>query len=160
MTCAFTGHRKIEAEHKKNLPDLLARAINYAYTQGCRRCIAGGALGFDTEAARAVIRFRMTHPDVSLILFLPCLDQDAEWNMMQKDAYGFVLNFADEVKYISEEYTKSCMKKRNMAMAEECDILIAYASRSTSGAGQTMRMAEKLGNPVYNLYPHVEKDSN
>lgn len=159
MTCAFTGHRRIEVAHKKKLGNLLSRAINYAYEQGCRRFIAGGALGFDTEAAREVLRFRMSHPDVSLVLFLPCIDQDAEWSAGQKDAFGYILNSADEIKYLADEYTKTCMKKRNMAMAEECDMLIAYASRSTSGSGQTIRMAQKLGKQVYNLYPQLEKDS-
>ena len=158
-TCAFTGHRNIKDSHKQALPGLLSRAIAYAYEQGCRRFITGGALGFDTYAAKEVLRFRMSHPDVSLILFLPCLDQDAGWSIRQKDFYEYVLQSADEVKYISESYTKTCMKRRNQAMAEECDLMIAYVSRDYSGAAQTMRMALSLGKESYNLYPRLEKDS-
>ena len=158
-TCAFTGHRNIKDSHKQALPGLLSRAIAYAYEQGCRRFITGGALGFDTYAAKEVLRFRMSHPDVSLILFLPCLDQDAGWSIRQKDSYEYVLQSADEVKYISESYTKTCMKRRNQAMAEECDLMIAYVSRDYSGAAQTMRMALSLGKESYNLYPRFEKDS-
>ncbi len=158
-TCAFTGHRNIKDSHKQALPGLLSRAIAYAYEQGCRRFITGGALGFDTYAAKEVLRFRMSHPDVSLILFLPCLDQDAGWSIRQKDSYEYVLQNADEVKYISESYTKTCMKRRNQAMAEECDLMIAYVSRDYSGAAQTMRMALSLGKESYNLYPRLEKDS-
>ena len=157
--CSFTGHRLIKDSHKDALPALLRRAINYAYEQGCRRFITGGALGFDTYAAKEVLRFRMSHPDVSLILFLPCLDQDAGWSIRQKDSYEYVLQSADEVKYISESYTKTCMKRRNQAMAEECDLMIAYVSRDYSGAAQTMRMALSLGKESYNLYPRLEKDS-
>ena len=158
-TCAFTGHRNIKDSHKQALPGLLSRAIAYAYEQGYRRFITGGALGFDTYAAKEVLRFRMSHPDVSLILFLPCLDQDAGWSIRQKDSYEYVLQSADEVKYISESYTKTCMKRRNQAMAEECDLMIAYVSRDYSGAAQTMRMALSLGKESYNLYPRFEKDS-
>ena len=158
-TCAFTGHRNIKDKHKQALPGLLARAINYAYEKGCRRFITGGALGFDTVAAREVLRFRISHPDVSLILFLPCLDQDSGWSMSQKDSYEYILSSADEVKYISENYNKSCMKKRNQAMAEECDIMIAYVSRDYSGSAQTMRIATALGKETYNLYPNLEKGS-
>ena len=158
-TCAFTGHRNIKDSHKQALPGLLSRAIAYAYEQGCRRFITGGALGFDTYAAKEVLRFRMSHPDVSLILFLPCLDQDAGWSIRQKDSYEYVLQSADEVKYISESYTKTCMKRRNQALAEECDLMIAYVSRDYSGAAQTMRMALSLGKESYNLYPRLEKDS-
>lgn len=158
-TCAFTGHRNIKSNHKQALPNLLQRAINYAYEKGCRRFVAGGALGFDTVAAREVLRFRISHPDVSLVLFLPCLDQDSGWSMSQKDAYEYILSNADEVKYISENYDKTCMKRRNQSMAEECDIMIAYVSRDYSGSAQTMRMAVASGKEVYNLYPNLEKGS-
>ena len=62
---------------------------------------------------------------------------------------------ADEVVYISEEYTETCMKERNRYLAEEADIIVAYVSRYASGAGQTVRMAKSLGKQVYNLYPAI-----
>lgn len=159
ITCAFTGHRNVKDSHKQALPDLLSRAIGYAYDKGCRRFITGGALGFDTVAAREVIRFRLSHPDVFLVLFLPCLDQDSGWSIGQKNSYEYVLSSADEVKYVSESYDKTCMKRRNQAMAEECDIMISYVSRDYSGAAQTMRMAIALGKETYNLYPKLDKGS-
>ena len=159
MTCAFTGHRNIKYGHKAALPDLLSRAIGYAYDQGCRRFITGGAIGFDTEAARQVIRFRLSHPDVTLVLFLPCLDQDAAWSAGQRSSYDYILSAADEVKYVSESYDRSCMRRRNQAMAEECDIMIAYVGRDRSGASQTLRIARELGREAYNLYPQLERDS-
>ena len=159
MTCAFTGHRNIKYGHKAALPDLLSRAIGYAYDQGCRRFITGGAIGFDTEAARQVIRFRLSHPDVTLVLFLPCLDQDAAWSARQRSSYDYILSAADEVKYVSESYDRSCMRRRNQAMAEECDIMIAYVGHDRSGASQTLRIARELGRETYNLYPQLERDS-
>ena len=48
--CAFTGHRAVKKEHNGRLQELLARAIDYAYSRGARSFIAGGALGFDTIA--------------------------------------------------------------------------------------------------------------
>lgn len=154
--CSFTGHRRIKPEHKNALSGLLMRAINYAYEQGCREFFCGGAVGFDTEAARAVLLFRIDHPDVRLILLLPCQDQDDGWNDYQRDAYGYVLRAADEIRYTSDFYTKDCMKIRNQALVDSCDILVAYLSDSRSGAGQTVRMAEKQGKTVYNLYPTLE----
>lgn len=159
LTCAFTGHRSIKYEHRAGVANLLSRAIGYAYEKNCRRFVAGGALGFDTEVAREVLRFRMSHPDVKLILFLPCLDQDVGWSIRQRDFYEYILSSADEVKYVSQSYDKSCMKRRNQAMAEECDIMIGYVGRERSGAAQTFRMAQTLGKETYNLYFELEKGS-
>lgn len=157
--CAFTGHRSIKESHKNILPGLLSRAINYAYEKGCRKFITGGAIGFDTLAAKEVLRFRISHPDVSLVLFLPCVDQDATWNDSQRSSYEYVLSSADEVKYLSDHYDKNCMRRRNQAMADECDVMIAYVGRLRTGSSQTFRMAEELEKEVYNLYGACEKES-
>ena len=120
MVCAFTGHRKIPPEHRQGLTELLQSAIAHAYDLGCRKFIAGGALGFDTEAAREVIRFRISHPDVHLALYLPCIGQDISWSDRQRALYDYTLNCANEVRYVSENYDPDCMRRRNYAMAEEC----------------------------------------
>lgn len=155
--CAFTGHRVISPRHRDRISDLIERAINYAYNLGCRNFIAGGAIGFDTLCAREIIKFRMEHNDVRLLLYLPCQNQDKNWSEAQKDAYGYILNLADEIKYVSDEYSNSCMKERNESLARDADILIAYVSRNYSGAAQTARMAERLGKTVYNIYPSLER---
>jgi uncharacterized phage-like protein YoqJ len=126
MTCAFTGHRNIDYDHRAGLSGLLQRAIGYAYERGCRRFITGGALGFDTEAAREVIRFRMSHPDVSLIIFIPCLDQDAAWTVRQQDFYDYMLSAADEVKYISEKYNKNCSVNHYITLNEDGFLTIFF----------------------------------
>lgn len=159
MVCAFTGHRNIKQSHRYAMPDLLRRAINFAYNRGCRDFVAGGAVGFDTEAARQVLLFRVDHPDVRLIMFLPCLDQDFAWNMRQRDSYDYILASADEVKYLSDSYDRSCMRRRNQAMADTCDIMIAYVGHDRSGASQTLRMAREGGKECYNLYTELDKGS-
>ena len=156
QTCSFTGHRRIMPQHTDKLPELISRAINYAYENGCRTFLAGGAIGFDTLAAREVIRFRISHPDVTLRLALPCVNQEANWTEAQKSAYSYTLSSADEIIYISDEYTDTCMKERNRYLADHADLLIAYVSRAASGAGQTVRMAKERGARVYNLYPTLE----
>ena len=158
LCCSFTGHRKIKPEHRVKMPDLLTRAINYAYNEGCRDFFSGGAVGFDTFAAREVIRFRISHPDVRLVMLLPCIAQDEMWSEAQKNSYEYILKNADEVVYVNEEYTPDCMRKRNLALAEQCDIMVSYVSYSKSGSAQTENMAARLGKRVYNLYPTLERE--
>ena len=156
-TCSFTGHRKIENEHRAQLPALLDRAIEYAYREGCRTFCTGGAVGFDTEAARRVLLFRIAHPDIRLLLLLPCPEQSDRFSERQRDAYDFVLKNADEVVYAALTYTSTCMKLRNRMLAERGDILIAYLGHSHSGSSQTVAMAKRLGKAVYNLFPALSK---
>jgi uncharacterized phage-like protein YoqJ len=153
LTCAFTGHRKIKPEHLSALPEMLYGEISRAYDLGCRRFIAGGALGFDTEAARQVIRFRLSHPDVYLSIYVPHIGQSDLWTNQQKSLYDYILAASDEVKYVSENYDKDCMRRRNEAMAKDCDILIAYVYSAKSGAGQTCRYAQHLGKEIHNIFP-------
>ena len=155
--CSFTGHRSITASHRDEIIPLTARAIEYAYSEGCRDFYVGGAVGFDTVAAREVIRFRMSHPDVRLIMLLPCMNQDERWSGRQRSAYEHILSSADEITYISESYRDGCMRERNLQLAERADILIAYVGRRNSGSAQTAKMAENLGKKVYNLYPTLER---
>ena len=155
QSCAFTGHRTIEIRHRDKIADLLLRAISYAYSQGCRTFLTGGALGFDTLAAKEVIRFRMSHPDVRLKIVIPCKNQSESWSDAQISVYEYTLANADELEYIADEYFNGCMRERNQRLADLCDLMIAYVSRSNSGAAQTVRMAERAGKTVYNLYPSL-----
>lgn len=157
QVCAFTGHRKIEDRHKDRIDGLLLRAISFAYDNGCRTFATGGALGFDTLAAREIIRFRMSHPDVRFIVVLPCKNQSDSWSASQVNMYEYTLLNADEIEYVSDEYTDGCMKERNGRLADMCDMLIAYVSRPYSGSAQTVRMASAAGKAVYNLYPSLEQ---
>lgn len=153
--CSFTGHRIIPKDKETALSDLLDRAIDYAYGEGCRTFYCGGALGFDTMAAKAIIKKRMLKTDMRLIIVIPCADQEAKWNSGEKDMYNYVISSADEVIYTSLSYTKDCMKRRNERLAEMCDILIAFCGNARSGSAQTVRIAKSLGKTVYNLYPKI-----
>ncbi len=151
--CSFTGHRAIKKEHEQIVADRLSRAVEYAYSKGCRIFYCGGAVGFDTLAAKEVLRFSITHRDAKLHLILPCQNQDEKWSEEQKSTYHYILKNADFTEYVSDAYTPTCMMDRNQRLSELGDILIAYIYYSRSGAGQTVRMAKRLGKPVYNVAP-------
>ena len=157
--CSFTGHRVIFDEHYARLDSLLSRAIEYVYSEGCREFYTGGALGFDTMAAKKLIAYRITHNDVRLIVVVPCENQAEKWSSKAKEVYDFILANADEVVFCSEQYTKDCMKRRNEYLVEVCDVLIAYSGRAMSGSAQTVRMATAKGKTVYNLYRSAAKET-
>lgn len=158
-SCSFTGHRKIPNGKEAVLADLVDRSIDYLYSEGCRTFYCGGALGFDTMAAKAVLKKRMQNHDIRLIIVIPCSGQEDLWGEREKEIYRFLLSSADEVIYTSLSYTKDCMKERNRYLAEVGDVLVAFCGNERSGSAQTLRMAKELKKTVYNLYRSTMENS-
>lgn len=149
--CCFTGHRQIPAAALAPLTHQLDLAILAVYNMGVREFYTGGAVGFDTLAAERVLFFRATHPDVRLVLLLPCRNQYERWPKEAIRRYREILAAADHYRYISEFYSDAAMRERNMALVRNTDICLAFVTHDASGAGQTMRAAERAGKSVVNL---------
>ena len=139
--CCFTGHRHIAKEHIEKLTSNLPAMINGLANGGVTDFITGGALGFDTLAAMAVLKEREHNPDISLILALPCRKQTARWHKKDIALYNEILSLADEVIYVSEEYTNGCMLKRNRFMVDSSAHCIFYMSVPRGGTAYTVKYA-------------------
>ena len=147
----FTGHRQIASDDLAGLQKRLQKAMKYFIKQGVTDFYAGGALGFDTLAVQAVLKARRFHPQVRLILALPCHDQDARWKEADRRLYASILQKADQVVYFSERYTRSCMFERNRYLVDHSDICICYCASEEGGTAYTVHYAEHKGIPVINL---------
>ncbi|MBE6633389.1 MAG: DUF1273 domain-containing protein, partial [Ruminococcaceae bacterium] len=79
-TVCFTGHRHISPQEREPLETALSREILQQIQQGATCFRAGGAVGFDTMAALAVLKHRCDYPDIRLELILPCPSQPARWS--------------------------------------------------------------------------------
>ena len=156
--CCFTGHREIAKRHAKRLPLKLERGLEYLYGQGVRVFRAGGALGFDTLAALSVIEFRKTHSDVKLHLMLPCRDQEKYWGFRSKIIYKQIIRKSDEVEYVADKYTRSCMFERNRRMVDGAHVCMAYYDGGNGGTAYTYSYAKKKGIKVMNLYDSLDKE--
>ncbi len=153
--CAFTGHRRIPTVAVRPLSELLLRGIDYLYQNGVRTFFAGGALGFDTLAAEAVLSYRKTHPGVRLVLWLPHRGQSERWSTEAILRYRKILAAADSVSYVSDFYYPGVMAVRNRRLIENADACIAYLTEATGGTAGTVALARKKGIPVYNLADRV-----
>ncbi len=157
-TCFFSGHRNVKftKEMKKQLKDMVADCAE----KGIHTYITGGALGFDTEAAIAVLECRKENPNIRLFVYIPHPEQSEKWPVMDQLLWDTINNMADRVEIISPAYTSECMKKRNYRMVDDADCgIVYYNGIFRSGTGQTVRYAEKCGLPLINLYPGFENGS-
>ena len=150
-TCCFTGHRIIKKDHKEIISQNLLKLINTLIEMGVCNFIAGGALGFDTLAAKAVIAAREHNPNIKLTLALPCREQANNWNLKNIKEYNYILTLADNIVYVSDEYYDGCMQKRNRYMIENSDHCIFYMTSPRGGTAYTIKYALTCNINLHNV---------
>ena len=150
-TVCFTGHRKIPQEHFDTLAQRLKTILVQLINEGYVYFGAGGALGFDTLAAKTVLDLKTEYPEVRLILVLPCLSQTRGWSARDIEIYEEIKSKADKVVYTSQEYTKGCMHTRNRHLVDNSSVCICYLTESTGGTAYTVDYAQKNNLTVINL---------
>jgi len=149
----FTGHRSQKLpwrfnekdprciEMKNNTKTEIENAIKDGYIY----FITGMALGFDMICAEIVLDLKKKYPEIQLICAIPCKNQDSPWSDEYKTRYRKLLKKADFIKYISDEYTKTCMLDRNDYMLKNSSRVIALFNGQQGGTKSTILKAEKMG---------------
>ena len=111
---------------------------------------AGGALGFDTLAAQTVLDMKTNYPHIKLILVLPCFSQAKSWSSRDQEIYERIKAAADKVVYISREYSKGCMHKRNRHLVDNSSVCICYLTEKSGGTASTIEYAKRKSLLVIN----------
>jgi len=151
QTCCFTGHRKLPQNKIEKIILNLNCEVENLIAQGVTDFISGGALGFDQLAASLIIAKKEMGKKIRLIFALPCKNPDGFWTDEQRRLYHSILAEADEVIYVSEEYTHGCMKKRNRYMVDQSGYCICARLHPMSGTDQTVRYARQKGAQIINV---------
>ena len=141
-TCFFTGHRQIPENEHERIEKSVLDNIERLCQNGYDTFICGGAVGFDTLCAKAVIQKRNEHA-IKLILYLPCLGQEKYFTAAQKSDYVKIRESADSVTVLYDKYVRGCMHARNRKMADDSSVCIAYCTSDTGGTAYTVKYAGK-----------------
>lgn len=149
--CSFTGHRAIPVDMTNYLFQRVKDGVNYLHSHDVKMFLAGGALGFDALAAKAVIECRSIHKDIQLILVIPCRDQTRFWKKADIETYEHIQVLADEVICLSEHYYDGCMHNRNRYLIDNSSACICYLTQPSGGTAYTVRYAKSKGLQVFNL---------
>lgn len=144
--CFFTGHRVLPQHELPAIRVRLEREINKMISKGITTFVCGGAMGFDMLAAQTVLSLREGDSRIKLILALPCRDQATKWRVADAvKQYNGILSLADCVVYVSDEYDRGCMHKRNRYMATHAQYCIAYRTHFHGGSDYTVKYAQEIG---------------
>ena len=150
-TCCFTGHRSLSGEEKLKAAVRLREIIAEQIKAGIVLYGAGGALGFDTLAAQTVLDMKKEHPQLRLILVLPCEDQTRGWRSEDIAVYEDIKRRSDKVVYVSRAYTPVCMQRRNRHLVDHRGTCICYLTRIYGGTAYTVDYARRKGLRIINL---------
>lgn len=161
MKIAITGHRPNKLGNDYNLTSPLIQGIKARIitilgnevamnpTDSTLTLITGMALGIDTLFAQIAISLNLP-----FIAAIPCIGQESKWPQRSKDVYNQLLSQAREiVRVTTDEYTPTCMQKRNEWMVNECDILIAVWDGTGGGTANCVQYAEFVGKPIIRIKP-------
>ena len=151
LTVCFTGHRQLNRDLLPDLQTRLQQLLEELYRKGYRDFMSGGALGFDLLAAEHVLQLRKAHPDVRLIMVLPCSNQAMRWNRQDSIRYERILYDADETRVLSSAYYQGCMLVRNRHMVNHSSLCVCYMLRLKGGTVSTVAYAMQQDVPVINL---------
>ena len=151
MTCCFTGHRQLPANNLGEIKRKTLSAIEELIKNGVKNFICGGALGYDTLCAQAVLYLKTRYEGIRLIIAIPCEGQSRYFSGNEKRLYDEILERADENIYVSREYFSGCMHKRNRYMVDNSSYIIAYCTRTSGGSYYTKEYAKRNGLTVIEI---------
>ncbi len=160
--CAFTGHRPKSFPWKYNetapdcvlLKEVLAKQIKLLAERGVTDWLSGMAQGVDLWCAQIVLDLRKENPALKLHCVLPCEGQESKWSASAQERYRSILEQANEVVYVGQEYSRDCMLERNRYLVDHSTILLAVHNGTwRSGTGATIRYALKKNRKIIIIDP-------
>ena len=159
VSCCFTGHRpaKLPWRHDEDDPRCVALkrrirdAVEAAYAEGYRHFLCGMAMGCDLYFCECVLALREGHPDVSVEAAIPCPTQADAWQADQRERYRRLVKACDFETVVSQQYSASCMQRRDRYMVDHAALLIAAFDGSPGGTRYTVEYAMRRGLEIVDL---------
>ncbi|MCH5205061.1 MAG: DUF1273 family protein [Oscillospiraceae bacterium] len=157
---SFTGHRPEKLPYFSeddpmciDLKQRLKTQIEMLINEGADSFFSGMARGVDLWCAEIIIELKCKFPELKLTAVIPCKTQTNNWDDQSIIRYNNILEHCDKKIYISDNYNKSCMLKRDRAIVELCDVLIAVFDGAKGGTEYTVKYAEKKRKKVIIIPP-------
>ncbi len=149
----FTGHRDIPKEVAPVLSEMLAEMLANLYERGARIFKAGGAVGFDTMAAQAVIDLKKQTGDreIELHLCLAGKNQASSFSRFDEIIFNMILSLADKVTYEGGKTSSGNYLARDRRLVDESDVCVAYCTKQSGGSYYTSTYALIHGVEFINL---------
>jgi uncharacterized phage-like protein YoqJ len=144
MIIAFTGHRILPKSKLDWISSVLQEKLIELKPS---KVISGMALGFDQLAAEVAMKL-----NIPVIAAIPCDNQDAKWNISQREEYYRLLCKCYSNHIVSPgPYALWKMQARNVWMVDNSNFLISCFDGSSGGTKNCI--AYGIDKPRINLDP-------
>lgn len=137
----------------ENLKKRLRETIGQCIKDGADCFFSGMARGTDMWCAEIVLELKKSYPNIKLTAIIPCRSQTNGWTDSEKQRYDSIIKECAAVVCVSESYTKSCMMKRNRALVDCCDLLIAVFDGQKGGTANTVSYAKSKSKKIITVSP-------
>lgn len=152
-TCCLTGHRDIRIGKTSEIAERTASEIHrLIINNGVRFFGVGGAIGYDTLAAKVLLRLKEKEfPNIKVILVYPFDGFTDRWTPRQKAEYEMLLPKYDKVVCACDRPSKEAYLTRDRHLVDGSAYCIAYCTRDYGGTAYTVRYARQQGLTVQNV---------
>lgn len=150
-TCCFTGHREIREEDLPGILEQTEQVVRRLIEKGVVFFGVGGAIGYDTEAAKLLFRLRaIDYPHIKVILVYPFEGFTSRWSDAQRVGYARLLPQYDKTVCVAQRASREAYLERDRHLVDGSAHCIAYCTRNSGGTAYTVRYAHQQGVTVYN----------
>ena len=153
---AATGHRPNKlggygGEAEQKLIDFAAAVLQQHQPS---TIISGMAIGWDMAVAQAAVRL-----GIPFHAYIPFNGQELKWPDSTRLYYRALMRHAQHIVVCSDGgFTKEVMQKRNVAMVDNCDELVALWNGSSGGTANCLSYAQSIHRPYTNYWPEWAMD--
>jgi len=160
-TCCFSGYRPEKLPWGPDEGDVRCVALKGKIIlsaermihSGFRHFICGMARGCDTYFCEAVLLLREKHTDITVEAAIPYEMHGSAWREDDRERYRGLVGQCDFATYVSREYSRNCMLRRNRYMVDNSSVLIAVFDGKPGGTQATLNYAARRGLEVIEIEP-------
>ena len=160
-SCCFSGYRPEKLPWGADESDprcdalkmLISNTDEWVFSSGRRHFLCGMARGSDTYFCEAIHFLREKHPEITIEAAIPYRKQAQGWKEEERARYDKLIDLCDYVTYVSEEYKRDCMLRRNRYIVDNSSLLIAVFDGKLGGTSYTMKYAAKRGVAIIDIAP-------
>lgn len=151
QTCCFTGHRDIPHDKISEITERTEKYIKELIGKGVIYFGVGGALGYDTLAARILFELRAKeYPGIKVILVYPFEGYTNRWSQEQQAVYRQLLPFYNKKVCAAIHPSKGAYLQRNRHLVDNSGYCITYCTRDSGGTAYTVKYAHSKGLTIIN----------